>query len=86
MKIRKSKTRRIIPKILLYVWLIIGTIISTWTAAWFVYTKEARELGEIIVYVIFFAIGLKLLFVYAVISLLIFVIWLIIKGVRKWNF
>jgi len=82
---QKSKAKKIITKILLYIWLIIGTILLIWTAIWFVYTTEARKLGEVIVYVIFFAVGLKLLFVYAVISLLIFIIWLIIKGIKKLN-
>jgi len=80
---QKSKTKGIITKILFYIWLTIGAILSIWTAMWFIYTTEARRLGEVIVYVIFFAIGLKLLFVYATISLLIFIIWMIIRGIKK---
>mgnify|MGYP001588756717 CR=1 FL=1 len=85
MKTKTKQKSNIFQKILLYIWISIGTILSIWTAVWFIYTTEARKLGEVIIYVIFFAIGLKLLFVYAVISLLIFIIWLIIKGIKRWK-
>ena len=79
----KQKSKKIVQRILLYIWLIIGVILSIWTASWFIYTNKSRELGEVIISVVLFAVGLKLLFVYVILSIIIGVLILLIKKLNK---
>jgi len=76
---QKSKISRIIRKTLVYTWLTIGAILSIWTIGFFVYTSKSRELGEVILSVILFAVGLKLLFVYVILSIVIIISYFLMK-------
>ena len=44
----RTKTKKLIQKISLYLWAGIGILLLLWTASWFIYTNKSRELGEVI--------------------------------------
>jgi len=78
------KAKKVSNRIFWIIWIIIGFLISLWTASVYLKMNSPTGLG-IIGWVILFTIGIYLLFLYTGITLLILLIKFIIKRLKKFR-
>ncbi len=80
----KTKTKKILYRILKIIWIIFGISIALWTSSIYIKMNSPIGLG-IIGWVILFTIGISMLIFYAGITLGFLLIKWIIKKFRKRN-
>jgi len=82
MKKQKDKKKSTIWKIFKIVWLIIFILIILWTLFWFAQLPKSGNLGEVVIYTAFFAVGLYALAIFVGITILIWLIKFFISLIR----
>jgi len=80
---KKQKKKLKSWKIFKIAWLIIFILTIVWTLFWLAMLPLSKNLGEVIIFVAFFTLGIYALGIVIGISILILIIWIIVKLFRK---